>query len=72
MRETRLERLRWLGRDVAAVEEDVAIRGYAALPAGVAPTEPGVLRTRTSHVVVRHDARWIIVATQNTAVAPVR
>ncbi len=67
-----LQGLRFTGRDIAIADEDVEIRGYSALPAGVVATEPGVLRTRIVHVLQRRDDRWMIVATQNTAVAPVR
>jgi uncharacterized protein (TIGR02246 family) len=65
-----LRQLRFLGSDVAVADEDIEITGFAGLPAGISPTAPGVLRTRMRHVLVRRAARWVIVASQNTAVAP--
>ncbi|NUO64093.1 MAG: SgcJ/EcaC family oxidoreductase [Gemmatimonadaceae bacterium] len=65
-----LQRLRFLGAHIAVADEDIEITGFAALPAGISATAPGVLRTRMRHVLVRRGRRWLIVASQNTAVAP--
>lgn len=67
-----LRYLRRLGPDVVLAEEEIEIRGFTGLPAGVRATEPGVLRTRMRHVLQRVDDRWLIIASQNTAVAPGR
>lgn len=67
-----LRSLRLLGPDAALAEEEIEIRGFVGLPAGVRATEPGVLRTRMRHVLQRTDGRWLIVASQNTAIAPSR
>jgi uncharacterized protein (TIGR02246 family) len=65
-----LRQLRFLDADVAVADEDIEITGFAGLPAGISPTAPGVLRTRMRHILVRRAGRWVIVASQNTAVAP--
>lgn len=65
-----LRHLRFLSRDVAVVDEDIEITGFTGLPPGIRPTQPGVLRTRMRHVFQRTGGRWLIVASQNTAVAP--
>lgn len=67
-----LRHLRFVGADVAVVDEDIEITGFSALPAGTRPTAPGLLRTRMRHVLQRVDGRWRIVASQNTPVAPER
>ena len=65
-----LRRLQFLAPNTAVVDEDIEITGFAGLPAGISPTSPGVLQTRMRHVMVRRGNRWLIVASQNTAVAP--
>lgn len=65
-----LRQLRFVGADVAVADEDIEITEFAGLPAGIAQTAPGVLRTRMRHVLRRRRGRWMIVASQNTAVAP--
>lgn len=67
-----LRYLRRLGPEVVLAEEDIEIRDFAGLPAGIRATEPGVLRARMRHVLQRVDGRWVIIASQNTAVAPAR
>lgn len=67
-----LRSLRRLGPDAVLAEEEIEIRGFVGLPAGVRETEPGVLRTRMRHVLQRVGDRWLIVASQNTAIAPAR
>lgn len=67
-----LRHLRFIGPDVAVADEDIKITRFSALPSGIRATEPGVLRTRMRHVFQRVGSRWIIVASQNTAVAPRR
>ena len=65
-----LRHLRFLDADAAIADEDIEITGFTGLPAGISPTEPGVLRTRMRHVLTRRRGAWLIVASQNTAVAP--
>lgn len=65
-----LRRLRFLDAIVAIADVDIEVTGYKALPPGVVPTAPGVLRTRMRHILTKSGEGWRIVATQNTAVAP--
>jgi uncharacterized protein (TIGR02246 family) len=65
-----LRRLRFLDASVAIADVDVEVTGFKALPPGVVPTAPGVLRTRMKHILTKFGDEWRIVATQNTAVAP--
>ena len=65
-----LRQLRFVNADVAIADEDIEITGFTGLPPGISPTAPGVLRTRMRHVLVRRAGEWLIVASQNTAVAP--
>lgn len=65
-----LRLLRFLDATVAIADVDVEVTGFKALPPGVVPTTPGVLRTRMKHILTKSGDGWKIVATQNTAVAP--
>ena len=46
------------------------LTGYAALPPGLVPTEPGVVRTIKTWVVVKRAGSWQIVTQHTTAVTP--
>jgi len=65
-----LKRVRFLQSTVAVADVDIAITEFKALPPGSQPTEPGILRARMRHVLTKTGDKWLIVATQNTAVAP--
>jgi uncharacterized protein (TIGR02246 family) len=56
--------------DVAVTDMEHVVTGYAGLPPGVQPTEPGVLKTRMRYVLRRTGKRWEIIAGQNTDVKP--
>lgn len=56
--------------DVALLETEHEVTQFGALPPGVQPTEPGVLRTRMKYVLTREEAGWQIIAAQNTDVKP--
>ncbi len=56
--------------DVAVVDMEHRVTGYAGLPPGVQATEPGVLRTRMRYVLAKAGGSWRIVAGQNTDVKP--
>ncbi len=62
--------IRQLSPGSAVVETDCRLTDAPRLPAGIRPTEPGVLVTRLKHVLVRQDEHWRIAASQNTAVIP--
>lgn len=56
--------------DVALLETEHEVTGFAKLPPGIQPTEPGVLRTRMKYVLTREGSGWLIIAGQNTAISP--
>jgi uncharacterized protein (TIGR02246 family) len=68
--EVTVSKLRFLGADVAVVDMEHRVTGYAGLPPGVQATEPGVLRTRMRYVLTKAGGSWRIVAGQNTDVKP--
>lgn len=57
--------------DVALLETEHEVTQFGALPLGIQPTEPGLLRTRMKYVLTRERAGWQIIAAQNTDVKPV-
>jgi len=65
-----IRRIQHLAADAALVEADCDLTGTQRMPAGIQATEPGVLRTRLKHVLVRRNGRWWIAAAQNTSVIP--
>ncbi len=65
---TSIRSIRRLSADSAIVETDCRLTDAPRMPAGIQPTEPGVLVTRLKHVLVREQGRWWIAASQNTAV----
>lgn len=66
-----VRQIRFLGPDAAIVDVDVRVTRFPGLPPGAVATEPGLLATRLKHVFHRRGGIWKIVASQNTAVAPV-
>ena len=66
-----VRRIVFLGDDIAIVDTDIRVSGLHALPPGAVATSPGTLDTRMKHVYQRRAGIWRIVASQNTAVAPV-
>ena len=55
---------------MALVDAEYEVTGFAALPPGIVPTEPGLLRTHMKYVAVQKDGNWQFVAAQNTAILP--
>ncbi len=68
--EVTVSKVLFLGADVAVVDMEHRVTGYAGLPPGVQPTEPGVLRTRMRYVLQKVGGSWRIAAGQNTDVKP--
>ncbi|MDC3960460.1 SgcJ/EcaC family oxidoreductase [Polyangium jinanense] len=68
--EVTVRKLRLIDSNVAVVDTDHVVTGYAALPPGVQATEQGVLRTRMRYVMKQSGGMWSIVAGQNTDVKP--
>jgi uncharacterized protein (TIGR02246 family) len=65
-----IRRVQSLTPESAIVETDCRLVNAPGMPAGIRPTEPGVLLTRLKQVLVHRDQRWWIAASQNTAVIP--
>lgn len=68
--DVKIWKVRLLGSEAAIVETVQTLRGYDALPPGIQPTEPGVLRTRMKYVLQKQSGRWKIISAQNTAIHP--
>ncbi len=65
-----VRRVAFVGPNVAIVDMDHEVTGYATLPPGVQPTSPGLLRTRMKFVLEKRGGAWRILAGQNTDVKP--
>lgn len=62
--------MRFADPDTAIVEARLRLTGYAALPPGIRESAPGTLETRLVDVLQRVDGRWLVIFSQNTAIAP--
>ena len=65
-----VRRVDFLTGTIAVVDLDAVLTGYVALPPGLRPTEPGVVRTRVRWVMEKRGGVWEIVAQQLTGIAP--
>jgi uncharacterized protein (TIGR02246 family) len=68
--EVEVQKVRLLSPKAAVAETVQTLQGYDALPPGIEPTEPGVLKTRMKYVFQKRAGRWKIVSAQNTAISP--
>lgn len=59
-----------LSGDLAIVDLNLSLTGYAALPPGLVENAPGALLTRGRLVVGRVQGEWLILAMQLTSIAP--
>lgn len=63
--------IRLLGDAAAMADMVLDLSGFSRLPPGIQPSiGADVLRTRMHYVLVRTEGRWVVVFSQNTAVAP--
>lgn len=62
--------MRFADPDTAIVEARLQLTGYEALPPGIRESTPGALETRLVDVLQRIDGRWLVIFSQNTAIAP--
>ena len=53
---------------IAIVHVSATLTGFAALPPGLNPTDPGVLQTLMTYVMVKRANTWTVVAKQITAI----
>jgi uncharacterized protein (TIGR02246 family) len=63
-----VERLLWLGPDLAVAELMTTLTGVHAAPPGIPITAGGSLRTRLLEVFVKRESQWQIAVCHNTAV----
>lgn len=65
-----IHKVRFVRPDVAIVDVDTEMTGYAKLPPGVQAGADGILRTRLQQVLVKESNRWWIAAYHNVDVKP--
>jgi uncharacterized protein (TIGR02246 family) len=65
-----VRRIEFLTGSIAIVFLDMTFSGFAGLPGGLQPTEPGVLRGRLTWVVMKNGGEWQIVSQQMTPFPP--
>ncbi len=63
--EQSIRRIRFVTPDVAVVDVDTEMRGFAGLPPGVKASSDGVLRTRLQQVFIHRGGTWWIEAYHN-------
>lgn len=64
-------KIRALGEFTACADLVLDLTGFSKLPSGIRPSiGDDVLRTRMHYVLIRDDARWRIIFSQNNAVMP--
>ena len=61
--------IRFADPDTAIVEARLRLTGYEALPPGIRESAPGTLETRLVDVLQWIDGRWLVIFSQNTAIA---
>lgn len=65
-----IRRAAFLTGTIAILDIDLVVTGYAFVPGGLQPTEPGVLRSRMRGVAMNRGGDWQIVAMQLTQIPP--
>ena len=65
-----IRRVQFLTGTIAILDLDLVITGYAFVPGGLPPTQPGVLRARMRVVAMNRGNDWQIVAMQLTQLPP--
>ncbi len=63
--EQAIRRIRFVTADVAIVDVDTEVRGFAGLPPGVKASRDGALRTRLQQLFVRRGGTWWVEAYHN-------
>ena len=67
-RQEKIRRIRFVTPDVAIVDVDTEVRGFARMPPGVPAPADGVLRTRLLQVFVKRSGEWWIETYHNVDV----
>jgi len=56
--------------NVAVIETEYDLTGFNVLAPGIAPTAPGVLKSRMKYIALKQGEQWYFIAAQNTAILP--
>ncbi len=64
-----IHEVRQLAPGCVLLEVEYLVTQYDGLPAGVQPTEPGILRSRMTLIAHQQTTQWQLTFAQNTAVA---
>ena len=70
VRESTIRSLTFLTGTIAVLDIDARVTGFTALPPGIVPWQPGIVRAREKNILVKREGEWRIVKHQQTAVAP--
>ena len=69
-RTSTIRNLTFLTGTIAVLDIDAQVTGFGALPPGVVPWAPGIIRAREKNILIKRGCEWQIVLHQQTAVAP--
>jgi uncharacterized protein (TIGR02246 family) len=56
--------------NVAVIETEYDLTGFNVLAPGIAPTAPGLLKSRMKYIALKQGEQWSFIAAQNTAILP--
>ena len=70
-RQSTIRNLTFLTGTIAVLDIDTRVTGFGALPPGVVPWQPGIIRALEKDVLIKRGGEWQIVQHQQTVVAPV-
>ena len=70
VRQSTIRSLTFLTGTIAVLDIDARVTGFAALPPGIVPWQPGIVRALEKNILMKREGEWRIVRHQQTAVAP--
>ncbi len=56
--------------NIAVIETEYDLTRFNVLAPGIAPTSPGLLKSRMRYVALKQGDQWKFIAAQNTAIQP--
>ena len=65
-----IRRVRFPGPGVAMVDLNGVVTDIQQPQPGITVGPGGIVRTRVRHILVKRDGHWVVIATQNTQIAP--
>jgi uncharacterized protein (TIGR02246 family) len=69
-RQSTIRSLVFLTGTIAVLDIDARVTGFASLPPGVVPWQPGIVRALEKNILIKRGGEWRIVRHQQTSVAP--